>query len=561
MTKFATSKFKRKYILDLLVVLGCVLLFSCSLFGDDIFLAGPDGAFHLNRIIGLRDAFMDHQILPKIYPYTNNGYGYASPLFYCDLFLYPFAVIYYLGCPLMLSYKLMYFFYTAVGAILAYACFKKIFKEQKVYLTIFVLFNLGQYRFLDAFTRMAFGEYLALCFLPVLIYAFYEVLVEKRENYILLAAGFSLLLLSHNLSFVLYCVLYAIFMVIYIIVNRDNFAEIKKLFKTTFKAMLVAVLVTLWYTLPMLEGLISHDLWISRFGELYHISDNLIALDVLINPFMNLDIWQANAFGYILLILPILCFISKKVPLWLKIVSAIGYISILLSFDIIPIHLLPFFNFIQFAFRFNTIAYPALALSAGYAACLAWKYMPYIAIAYTLIISIEYDYQLLTTDMRISDNTPREVIYDFSNILYKDYNEIEIVGAEYLPVTEVNDYLEDTTFIKIVKDGLYEDIIYDYDRSFTKISFAYNSVGGELLMMPLSYYKGYSAYAVKDGERCELKVIDVPKYEKVGIYTLPGNYEYHIYYEGTVIQFASLAISTLAFIFIGMKEVLKKIRT
>ena len=69
-------------------------------------------------------------------------------------------------------------------------------------------------------------------------------------------------------------------------------------------------------------------------------------------------------------------------------------------------------------------------------------------------------------------------------------------------------------------------------------------------MLPLTYYKGYGAYAIKDGVKTEIVVVDVEVYEKVGIYTLEGNYTYCVYYKGTAIQHLSLIISALSFILI-----------
>ena len=161
-----------------------------------------------------------------------------------------------------------------------------------------------------------------------------------------------------------------------------------------------------------------------------------------------------------------------------------------------------------------------------------------------MVVSLQFDYKLLTVD-RLDDYTSREVIYDFSHIK-KDYNEREIVGAEYLPITFYNDYLRESTFIKRVNDdGKYEDVIYDFNRHFLKLDFTYDSDRQELLMMPLTYYKGYAGYALKDGNKIPLDIINIPNYEKVGFYTLDDNYEYHIYYKGTIIQHLSLIISVL----------------
>ncbi len=537
---------KKDKIIDFLMILICFIVFSCSLFSNSFSLTSTDALYHLNRLVGLKDAFMDHQILPKIYPYTNNGYGYASPLFYCDLFLYPFAIIYYLGVPLIVSFKLLYIFYTAIGSLLAYFCIKNVIKNKLSYRTIFVLFVLGQYRFLDAYTRMALGEYLALCFSPVILLAFYKVLIQKKDAYLLLALGFTSLVLTHNLSFALYCLLYLLLIIIFIVINR-NLNDIKQLFLTTIKAAFIAIILCLWFLLPMLEGLTSHDLWVNHFSSLYSLDKYIVDLKTLINPFMTLDIWTSNAYGYVLLLFPLLCFFKKESPRWIKIITIIGYFNVLLSFDIIPIHLLSMFNTIQFCFRFNMIAYPLLAISAGYVTSNYYKSLAYVAIVYTLVVSLAYDVELFNFEEKISDSITAEELFDADGIS-KDYNEKQISGAEYLQVTEKNNYLMDTTFIKEVKDGLYNDVIYDYNRNFTKIEFEYDSNEEKLLMLPLTYYKGYKAYAIKDGIKTEIEVVDVDVYKKVGIYTLEGNYTYYVYYKGTTIQYISLMISAIGFV-------------
>ena len=82
-----------------------VFFLSCINFNK--YYYGHDGLFHINRLEGIVKAFEDGQFLTKVYPYTNNGYGYAVSLFYCDLWLYPFALIYKMGVPLIVSYIIM----------------------------------------------------------------------------------------------------------------------------------------------------------------------------------------------------------------------------------------------------------------------------------------------------------------------------------------------------------------------------------------------------------------------------------------------------------------------
>ena len=92
------KRLKRDKIYYLWILL-TVIVFCIPYLNNDIaVIPSQDLTFHLNRLAGLANAFEEGQILPKIYPYANFGFGYATPLFYCDFFLYPFAVLLYNSC-------------------------------------------------------------------------------------------------------------------------------------------------------------------------------------------------------------------------------------------------------------------------------------------------------------------------------------------------------------------------------------------------------------------------------------------------------------------------------
>ena len=107
--------------------------------------------------------------------------------------------------------------------------------------------------------------------------------------------------------------------------------------------------------------------------------------------------------------------------------------------------------------------------------------------------------------------------------------------------------MEETTYIKEITDDGYLDIIYDYDRQFTKISFTYdNPDGRKLIMLPQTYYKGYQAYEVVDGKEIPIETINEPTYKKVAFYVDEGLHTYTSRYVGTAVQKISLAVSLVS---------------
>ena len=60
---------------------------------------GHDMASHLNRMHCISDNLKNGKLFYQIYQTTLDNYGYAFPLFYGDVFLYPVALLILLGIP------------------------------------------------------------------------------------------------------------------------------------------------------------------------------------------------------------------------------------------------------------------------------------------------------------------------------------------------------------------------------------------------------------------------------------------------------------------------------
>ena len=101
-----------------------------------------------------------------------------------------------------------------------------------------------------------------MIFLPVLLSAIYEILYHfQTSKWYLLTIAFSGLILSHNLSFLLGFVLFICFCFIRIrVINKSILCSL-------FKGCITAFLLTIWFTLPMLEQTSYQELYLHYYGS------------------------------------------------------------------------------------------------------------------------------------------------------------------------------------------------------------------------------------------------------------------------------------------------------
>lgn len=552
---------KREIIIPVVFVLALSLISCFSYFSDNLYV-GHDAFFHMHRIVGSMEALQDHQFLPKIYPYTNNGYGYASPLFYCDLFIYPFAILYYLGVPLVISYKTMLIFYNILTIIITLVVAKLAFADKKYtpyFVTIVYVFS--NYRLYDVYVRHSFGEILAFAFLPIIVYAVYKMTILRQNCFVLLGVGFSLLAMSHNISFALICFGFGTYLIYYYcdiyLFHKDDRGFLIKLSLNVLKSVIVAVLLSAWYLFPMLEQFLDQKFLVNQVSLMYDLSTKTLPVTAILNPLVIIDepaylIDQIINVGYVLLFVPFLYFAVPK-NRHISFFLMFAYLLLMAAAGLLPIYKIEILTFIQFLFRLFILIYPLLTIVCAYifsyyessdkiAFC---KIILVIVTLYSFFNCLLIQYQTIESDSVIGNYDVREEIYDpIKETSYRDHNGLEISAGEYLPTTEIVDYLEETTFIKEVSDDGYLDIIYDYDRSFTKITFTYdNPDGRKMIMLPQTYYKGYQVYEIIDGKEIPIETINNPIYKKVCFYADEGVHTYTSRYIGTFVQHITLVIS------------------
>lgn len=536
---------KKETIIDILicVLMTCICLFS--FFDSKIIVnISQDITFHINRFVGLANAFEEGQILPKIYPYANNGFGYATPLFYCDLFLYPFAILYHFGLSAVWCYKLCVLFYTTLGNIFIYLIFKKETNNRKVSLFASFLYLTCSYHLLNIFIRGALGEILAMTFVPLVLYAIYRILVKHEDCFIFLGISFSLLVQSHLISSLLYGIFFFCMIVVFLIMNRKDFSLIKKTIITIIKGTTLALLLCAWYLLPMFEQMYSQTFWLSVNSQYNNINTTIQPVSDLIRSSSYKFI---PGIGIVLVLFNILYLLVKKNK-YITIIIIYILFMYLIIFGLIPGTIL---NVAQFYFRFYIVIFPLSIIVMLYVLS-ELKYKNILIVFSILILftnAVVTNIKMMNDgEYYLNNNATINEVNSITSYKYNlDYNHDELGGAEYLPYTEYMDYNNDLLAIKYIdKNKQMIDYIYEYDRHFSSIEFICDNEDELELLLPLSYYKGYKAYEMIDGVYKKIDISINEKYKLIVVSSTSGRHKYKVIYENTTIQQVSLIASFIA---------------
>ncbi len=240
----------------LLVCAGLVISFVPLFCGGDILIKYQDKLFHLRRIAALSDTLQNGYFPARIYFAMSSGKGYALPVFYPDIFLYLPAFLYMNGVSLMLSYNV---YVVILGIVTALVCYYSVYRMtdgNAVSAAVMSLaYTLSIYRLTNVYIRDAVGEYTAMAFLPLLIYAFHCVYTNEKEGIkeilsdaVLLGSAMALIGLSHILTTVISTAFLA---VCAIILFKRTFS--RRVLLRLLSSVPVFILLTLYFFVPMLD--------------------------------------------------------------------------------------------------------------------------------------------------------------------------------------------------------------------------------------------------------------------------------------------------------------------
>ncbi len=234
----------------------CVAAAAVLLLALCFLLVLPDGhdfEFHMYRIGAMATQLANNpfQLPIRILSASFNGYGYAVPLFYGDLFLYLPALLVVCGLKVATAYQLALVSTWLLGFTTMYFAAVRVSGKAQLAFYIAFCYGFSPYFLINLYERSAFGESLALVFMPLVFAAFYRIVhQQKTQDWLLLGLSMTALLLSHSLSAALVVLVLAIWALV-----RCKAVFQKRTFLALVGAAALAVGLSASFLLPMLEAM------------------------------------------------------------------------------------------------------------------------------------------------------------------------------------------------------------------------------------------------------------------------------------------------------------------
>jgi hypothetical protein len=218
------------------------------------FFESHDGLFHVYRLAALDRAVRAGVLYPRWFPEFAFGYGQPVLNFYGSLSYYwglPFTL---LGADAILALKLV-FASGLVASALGMYLFSRLHLDRGAAVGAAVVYACLPYHMVDLYVRGALAEFLAFVWFPLVLWAFHRLILDadkrKFPQMALAAAMLAALVLTHNLSALIFAPVLAAY--ILILLARTRHAHpLGRTFLTLTLTFALALVLTAFYWLPVL---------------------------------------------------------------------------------------------------------------------------------------------------------------------------------------------------------------------------------------------------------------------------------------------------------------------
>lgn len=270
----------RKSLRIPLLLVGITVIACLPSFSNQLYY-GHDLWYHLQRISAMAEEISYGQFPVRLTTTTLNGYGYANPLCYCELFLLLPALLYNLWLPLRTCYQVYIFAVTLAACVFSYLCFAKMTESRRGGVLGAALYTLSLYRLVCVYFRAALGEYTAMSFLPLVLLGVYEMYRCEKPRFsqwVPLAFGMAALVQSHLIS----TELTALLLLLFCLLTLKRTLQPARL-AAWCKAAVLAFGLSAWFLLPFISTALSTNLQVNNPSVGKPQQDGLYLMQ-LVNP-------------------------------------------------------------------------------------------------------------------------------------------------------------------------------------------------------------------------------------------------------------------------------------
>ena len=346
------------------------------------FVIGHDGTYHMARLLNLADGLKNGQFPVRMGGFAYDGYGGVMSVFYPDTFLYPFALMLLGGASAVYVCNVFSVALNIGAALSMYVAAKRLFEKRWAAAGASILYTLASYRVVNVFTRIAFGEALAMVFLPLFLVNLYDVVCGDARRWKGLALSAACIFCSHMITTLFCAVLAAGFCLLHI-----RKIILQKRLLPLVKAVLVCLLLCLYrigpFVMYSMQGLGADDLFrnITEFsvelGQVLLMNAGTITRETNNPQIMefSVEIGLPLMIGAALALYAALQKEERGKSEWaaLKLVAG-GALMTIAATDFFPWGAVSLLTqgqvgYIQFTWRLLILATPMLALAGGYGLC------------------------------------------------------------------------------------------------------------------------------------------------------------------------------------------------
>jgi len=455
-----------------------------------------DMPFHLARIQSIAANLKLGNILPTIYSDSINGFGYASALFYPDLWLYIPAISFLSGLELIRAYQVFLVLITVITAISMYHSTRRMLTnldighyyhfspcrfltvEQQLSILATIVYITFPYRLINVYFRGALGEVLSFVFLPVIACGLTEIYCDRKKRWHILALGMTGLIYSHIISSLMAVICILLAMLI-------NFRQSWQQRHALLKAVLLTACLSAAFILPLIEQMQSNQFYYNTKNPFGSLADQAIKVGV---SHSSLSLLMVH---FIAISLAYYCHYKLKQRQWYPRIALMTFITLYLSImttSLFPWDILaeiPLLKYIQFPWRlFSLVTYTFSILSAlVFLHLLSKKSSFWYFSLVTIIIASGF----ILTNIMMQSSAPYA-----QPVTYRP-PAISVGRAEYLPAKVKISSIARRETIPLALEG--KLTIEQYSKSGNKIELKFDNASSILTIeFPVIFYKGYKAY-------------------------------------------------------------------